>query len=106
MDSGNKKTFNIDIARNIRAIQWLKCELLEGITTLYKAMEKGAKERIEDSLSVIIIVTYLLARRLGFSYSYLDSEIMLKIDELIGNGEQETFQEDLVSMKEYIRQRK
>lgn len=106
MDSRSEKKFGINIARNIRAIQWLKCELLEGITSLYKAMEKGVKERIEDSLSVLIIVTYLLAKRLGFNFSYLESEILLKVDELIGNGDHELFREDLVALKEHLRQRK
>ena len=44
-----------DIARNIKTIEWLKSELVTGISSLFKGMLKNNDELIADSLANIVI---------------------------------------------------
>ncbi|SKC88316.1 MazG-like family protein [Maledivibacter halophilus] len=72
----------IDIAKNIKIIEWLKSELLSSLASLFELLVKGIKgrqEAIGDILANIILVTYVLARRLGMSYSNLDMRVNDKI---------------------------
>lgn len=72
----------IDITKNIKIIEWLKSELLSSFASLFELLVKGIKgqqEAIADILANIILVTYVLARRLGISYSNLDMRIDDKI---------------------------
>lgn len=82
---GNRMSFGdngIDITKNIKIIEWLKSELLSSFASLFELLVKGIKgqkEAIADILANIILVTYVLARRLGISYSNLDMRIDDKI---------------------------
>lgn len=73
----------IDITRNIKIIEWLKSELLTDIANLYKILVNGIKEEINESvaetLSNIILICYLLGRRLGISYNSIEMKIENKI---------------------------
>jgi hypothetical protein len=86
--SGNMGFFDkeIDITRNIKLIEWLKGELLTDIANLFKVLVNGMKdeihEAVSDSLSNIILICYLLGRRLGISYNSIE----LKIDNKIKLG--------------------
>lgn len=74
---------DIDITRNIKIIEWLKSELLTDIASLYKVLANGVKEEIHeaitDILSNIILISYLLGRRLGTSYKAIELKIQKKI---------------------------
>lgn len=72
----------VSITKNIKVIEWLKCELLNTISSLFDALLNSTKlgqEAILDILANIIFVTYLLAKRLGISYEKLDSRIKDKV---------------------------
>jgi hypothetical protein len=73
----------IDITRNIKLIEWLKSELLTDIANLFKVLVNGMKDEIHDavseSLSNIILICYLLGRRLGISYNSIELRIESKI---------------------------
>lgn len=72
----------MDITRNIRLIEWLKSELLSGVATLYQLLFKGSKnghEAITDAVANIILVCYLLARRLGITFAAVDLKVRDKI---------------------------
>ncbi|HHV99326.1 MAG TPA: hypothetical protein GXX36_07105 [Clostridiaceae bacterium] len=76
----------IDITRNIKIIEWLKSELLEDVSSLFKLLINGMREEVHDSisetLSNIILISYLLGKRLGISYNAIE----LKIDNKIKLG--------------------
>lgn len=73
---------NMDITRNIKLIEWLKCELLSGVASfnqlLYKG-KQGSHEALTDVIASIILVSYLLARRLGITFASVDLKIQNKI---------------------------
>ncbi|KNF07139.1 hypothetical protein CLPU_23c00220 [Gottschalkia purinilytica] len=74
--STNKKS--IDITRNVKIIEWLKSELLTAIASLYEIFVKGvqnSQEVVLDIISNIILVTYLLGKRLGLSFESIDAKI-------------------------------
>lgn len=73
---------NIDITKNIRVIEWLKSELLTTVSSLFSLLVKGVKdgqEAILDVLANIILVTYLLGKRLGLSFEDIDSKVQRKV---------------------------
>jgi len=67
---------DIDIVKNMKTIDWLKSELLTNIAYLHRIFidsELNSKENIEDTLSNIIIQSYLLGKRLGIGFERIDS---------------------------------
>jgi hypothetical protein len=73
----------LDITRNIRLIEWLKSELLTDISNLFKVLVNGIKEDMQTSVSEtlanVVLISYLLGRRLGLSYSAIEIKIENKI---------------------------
>ena len=67
-----------DIARNIKTIEWLKTELVAGISSLFKGMLKSNEELIADSLANIVVGCYLLGKRLGLPFGALDEKSVKK----------------------------
>ncbi len=73
----------IDITRNIKIIDWLKSELLTDIANLFRILVNGMKQEIHEpvseTLSNLILICYLLGRRLGISYNSIEIKIENKI---------------------------
>ncbi|RKD32083.1 MazG-like family protein [Thermohalobacter berrensis] len=73
---------NVNITKNIRVIEWLKSELLTAVASLFELLVKGVKnsqDALLDVLANIILVTYLLGKRLGISFDTIDSKVESKI---------------------------
>lgn len=97
----------IDIARNIRVIEWLKSELLGTVSALFKAMLKNSEEAIEDALASIIVTVYVIARRLGVGFAQLDLRVESKIKNAIRERhEVEDWYGDLTAFLRYIGSKK
>ncbi|MFC5703113.1 MazG-like family protein [Cohnella faecalis] len=96
----------MDVATRARLIEWLKTELVDQQSRLFKAMWDGSSARVTDSLSGLIASSYILGRRLGISYRELDAAIAGKLEKLRQEGHQleDTYQ-DLSSLSEHIRKR-
>lgn len=77
MEQGNKE---LDIARNIRTIDWLRTEILEHITHLFKAMWQNREELMLEALAGIVMATFLLGKRLGISYSRVENKVLAKLN--------------------------
>jgi len=96
----------LDITKNIKIVEWLKSELLTAIASLYQLLLKGARGSQEASLDIlanIILVTYLLAKRLGLSYSAVDMKIENKIRLGVAEDhEVEKWSGDLSSLSAYL----
>ncbi len=73
---------NVDVIKNFRTIEWLKSEILTSIASLYEILatgEENTKEDMEDLLSNIILLSYLLGRRLGLDYEDINLNLKNKI---------------------------
>lgn len=73
----------IDITRNIKVIEWLKSELLADVADLFRILVSGMKEEIHETLSEslanIIVICYILGRRLGLNYNAVEIKMKNKI---------------------------
>ncbi len=72
---------DFDITKNIRLVEMLKSQLLTNIADLYtnlSAEEPNLSER-REILSDMLVITYMLSNRLGFSYSSIDIKAIKKL---------------------------
>jgi uncharacterized membrane protein YwaF len=101
-----QKAHDIDIAKNIRIIEWLKSELLVEAANLFKVLAKGGKvsqSTISDILASIITVCYLLGKRLGINYVIIDEKIRDKIRlGILEEHEVEKTYGDLKTLKNHL----
>jgi hypothetical protein len=97
---------DMDIIKNLRTIEWLKSEILISIASLYELLAKGEdniKEDIEDLTSNIILLSYLLGKRLGLNYKDINSSLQDKIKlNLIEGHKIERWYGDLSELLEFI----
>lgn len=79
----NRKEPEIDITRNVKIIEWLKSQLLMDIAVLFKNLAAGAREEVRDAvadaIANIIIVAYLIGKRLGITYNSIELKMQKKI---------------------------
>lgn len=71
-----------DVTRNVKIMEWMKTELLMSLGDLFNLILKGVKpldESLQDTLANIIMITYLLAKRLGISFTEIDYKVKEKI---------------------------
>ena len=97
---------NSDITKNMKLIEWMKNEILMSVSELFNILFKGvrsADEGLQDILANIIMITYLLAKRLGISFKDIDYKIKEKIK--IGIKEEhsiESWYGDLSNLKKHM----
>ncbi|KIL36295.1 hypothetical protein SD71_08465 [Cohnella kolymensis] len=97
---------DVDVATRARTIEWLKTEVVDQLSRLFKAMWEGSAARLTDSLAGLIASSYILGRRLGISYRDLDNAIADKLSALRQEGHQlEDHYQDLSALSEHIRKR-
>lgn len=97
----------VDIARNIKVIEWLKTELVGTVSALFRAMLKNSQDAIEDALASMVVTIYVLARRLGVNFAQLD----VRVESKVRNGikekhEIEDWYGDLTALLKYISDKK
>ncbi|MDP4088175.1 MAG: MazG-like family protein [Bacillota bacterium] len=76
------KKEDLNIMSDIRIIEELKAQLLCVIGDFFRLLTKGsniAKEAILESISGAIIILYILAERLGYSYTAVDETMQKKL---------------------------
>ncbi len=94
------------ITKNLKIIEWLKTELLGNVSLLFKVMIKQNEAKLLEILTNIIMSTYLLAERLGYSFDQLDRKLEKQIDSNIKNKHQiEVWYGDLTKLLEHIKDR-
>lgn len=92
----NNDGFNI--MENMSLVENYKTYLLSSIADLYSSMLNGNKANmndINDEISSIIILSYLLSRRLGIDYTQVDERIIrkLKAGLVEGNNAEKEYQD-------------
>ncbi|MCK4259402.1 MAG: MazG-like family protein [Halanaerobiales bacterium] len=96
----------LNITRNIKTIEWLKAELVDGVSSLFKAMIPNRENIIINSLVRLIIAAYVLGRRLGFTYERIEGELECQIDELIEDKHEiDQWFGDLSGLKRHLQER-
>ncbi|NLK86707.1 MAG: hypothetical protein GX279_04345 [Clostridiaceae bacterium] len=97
----------IDITRNIKLIEWLKSELLTDLADLFKVLARGAREEMYEAvgeiLSNIVLISYLLGKRLGISYNAIEMKIHNKVKlGLVENHDVEKYYGDLSELSKHL----
>ena len=67
-----------DITKNVKIIEWIKNEILISVSDLFNLIFKGVKpidDKLQNTLANIIMLTYLLGKRLGISFDEIDYKI-------------------------------
>ena len=100
---------NSDVTKNVKIIEWLKKELILSVGDVFDLIFKGVKpldEALQDTLANIIMITYLLAKRLGISFSEIDYKIKEKIRIGIDqNHSVESWYGDFSNLKKHMENR-
>ena len=100
---------NSDVTKNVKIIEWMKKELILSVGDVFDLIFKGVKpldEALQDTLANIIMITYLLAKRLGISFSEIDYKIMEKIRIGIDqNHSVESWYGDFSNLKKHMENR-
>ena len=100
---------NSDLTKNVKIIEWIKKELILSVGDVFDLIFKGVKpldEALQDTLANIIMITYLLAKRLGISFSEIDYKIKEKIRIGIDqNHSVESWYGDFSNLKKHMENR-
>lgn len=73
---------DLDIIGNIKLIESYKNYLLSSVADLFMTMGKGSHmdmDEAKDELSEIILLSYLLGRKLGMNYSSIDETVVKRL---------------------------
>ncbi|PKM88061.1 MAG: hypothetical protein CVU87_08335 [Firmicutes bacterium HGW-Firmicutes-12] len=92
-----------DFAKNIKALEWSKTELVHSLSGVFKAILKGDSEKIIDSLALLVINSFLLLKRLGLNYGQLEIRMYEKTAAMANSGHPlEEGYGDVSSLKGYL----
>lgn len=96
----------MDVAKRAKVIEWLKTEVVDHVSRLFKALWEGSTTRVTDSLASLIVSSYILGRRLGVSYRDMDDSILEKLRKHQQEGHQlEDWYQDISTLEEHMRKR-
>lgn len=97
---------DLNIAKNVRIIEWLKAEIVTGLGSLFKSTIKNSDEAILDSLAGLIMGCYFLGKRLGFSYAKLDERVEQRLESSqMQEHEIEEWYGDVSNLQHYLQER-
>ncbi len=102
-----QKDQDFDIARNIKAIEWLKTEIVINAGQVCRALLTAKDELVMQALANIMLSCYLLGKRLGVSFSKLEASVQKRAVTAMTDGhELEQWYSDLSSLSEHLEARK
>lgn len=97
---------HVQFAKSVKMVDWLKTELLDHVSNLFKGLYVANQHLIIEALASMIVVIYVLARRIGLSYRDIDHRVIEKLREHTQSGHQlEQWYGDLSTLREYISKR-
>ncbi len=97
---------DFSVARNARAVEWLKAEMAAGVGNAFRQLIGGKRESVAESLADTIMASYLLGTRVGVSPEDLDARINRRLAANIKDGHQlERWFGDLSDLLEYRKRR-
>lgn len=93
----------LDIARNIEAVEYLKADLSGYLADLYKAILKGNSEGFLVASANMSITCFLLSKRLGLNFGHLEKQVYENtLAMLKGKNQLEEWYGDLSALKDYL----
>ncbi|WP_166245905.1 MazG-like family protein [Paenibacillus turpanensis] len=96
----------MDVAKRLKIVEWLKTEVLDHMSRLFKGIWDGNTHRITDSLASLVVSCYILGRRLGLPYDQLDQAMKEKLGKHRKEGHQlEDWYGDISSLEDHLRKR-
>ncbi|MEC0244540.1 MULTISPECIES: MazG-like family protein [Paenibacillus] len=96
----------VDLAKRVKVIEWLKTEVVDQVAHLLKGIWEGNQAKIIDGLASLISSVYILGRRLGVSFRSLDEAIMDKMKKHREEGHQlEDWYGDISALEDHLRKR-
>lgn len=97
---------DLDVAKRAKVIEWLKTEVIDQVSRLFKALWEGSTTRVGDSLASLLMSSYILGRRLGISYRDMDELLLEKLRKHRQEGHQlEEWYQDISALEEHMRKR-
>ncbi|MBO2944502.1 MazG-like family protein [Paenibacillus sp. F411] len=97
---------DLDVAKRAKVIEWLKTEVVDNVSRLFKALWEGSTGKVGDSLASLMMSSYILGRRLGMSYKDLDGLLLEKLKKHQQEGHQlEDWYQDISALQEHLRKR-
>ncbi|TCS80795.1 MazG-like family protein [Tepidibacillus fermentans] len=102
----DKQDRNVQFAKHLKVMEWLKSEILEQVSGLFKGLLHGNEALILDSMASLLLAIYVLARRVGIPFHKLETAVKDKIQEHLKHGhEVEEWYGDLSLLEQYINKR-
>lgn len=96
-----------NIARNVKIIEWLKSELLESVSQLFRAFLQSQEELIMESLARLQLTAYLLGQRVGLNFARVDAHLETLVRRYIQEKyEIEEWYGELSNLQQYLESRK
>jgi hypothetical protein len=93
----------MDITNNLRIVEWLKADLVETVGTLLKSLMKAGNDATTDAIATLIIIAYILGRRVGISFQVIEMRIKLKLNNSINDADElEQWTDDLTHLQNYL----
>lgn len=97
---------DLDVAKRVKVIEWLKTEVIDHVSRLFKALWEGSTTKVGDSLASLMMSSYILGRRLGLTYRDLDDLLLEKLKKHKQEGHQlEDWYQDISALEEHLRKR-
>ncbi len=97
----------LDVAKNLKMVDWLKAELVDSVAELFKALLKSGTDAVADALASIIIVCYLLGQRVGVNLSSVDAKVKEKLRITVENSpDGSSWQKELLSVLNFLERSK
>lgn len=94
----------LDITQNLKMVEWLKAELIQSIGTLFRSLLNASAASTADALAGVMILVYLLGRRVGVSFADLDREAKHRLNQsLAAAPEGERWHQDMTALSEHWR---
>ncbi|NLW16419.1 MAG: hypothetical protein GX033_02000 [Firmicutes bacterium] len=101
------KENDFDIGRNIKAIDWLRTEIVVNAGLVCRALQNAKDELVLQALANTMLSCYLMARRLGYSFSRLEQEVQKRTRQAqLDNHELEQWYNDLSNLIEHLEVRR
>ncbi len=93
----------LDIARNVRTIEWLKTELINGVAMVFRSLMRDSEEAVADALANVVMTCYLLARRVGIGFAALEIKVQGKVKANVQRGHEiEKWYGDFSALERYF----
>jgi hypothetical protein len=106
-DLGRESGRELDIAKNVKLIEWLKSEILSAVAELFRLLVSSARssqDALVDCLASIIVGCYLLAKRLGINFIVIDQKVVSKIRlGILEEHDIEKDYKDLSALRQHIK---